>query len=172
MTLPRRVPVGFTCPMQDQLTLTPLRVEDAEAMVSVLADPALYAFTGGEPPDLASLRRLYAHQVTGASPDGSQRWFNWIVRVDGEAVGYVQATVEDEVAELAWVIGAPWRARGLAARAARLMLHEFVGTVRLLRAHIHPDHHASNRIATGLGLPPTGAFEDGEAVWEGPLERA
>ena len=38
MPLPRRAPVRLTCPLQDQLTLTPLKVNDAEAMVSMLAD--------------------------------------------------------------------------------------------------------------------------------------
>ena len=44
-------------------------------MVAVLADPAIYTFTGGEPPSLARLRALYAHQATGAAPDGAERWY-------------------------------------------------------------------------------------------------
>ena len=48
-----------------QLLLCPLTVADAAEMVEVLADPTLYAFTGGEPPTLAELEQRYARQVAG-----------------------------------------------------------------------------------------------------------
>ena len=47
------------------ITLEPLTVEHAEAMAAVLADPALYAVTGGEPPTTEELRARYARQVRG-----------------------------------------------------------------------------------------------------------
>ena len=34
-------------------------------------------------------------------------------------------------------------------------------------AHIHPDHTASQRIATHLGLHPTSEMVDGEIAWRG-----
>ncbi len=51
----------------ERLVLDPLRVADADEMVAVLADPALYTFTGGEPPDLEALRRTYGQLVAGPS---------------------------------------------------------------------------------------------------------
>jgi len=76
-----------------RLSLTPLRVDDADAMATVLADERLYEFTGGEPPTAAELRGRYARQVAGSGrPD--EVWLNWIVRVGGEPVGYAQASVE------------------------------------------------------------------------------
>ena len=47
------------------ITLDPLTVEHAEAMAAVLADPALYAVTGGDPPTTEELRARYARQVRG-----------------------------------------------------------------------------------------------------------
>jgi hypothetical protein len=44
----------------DRLRLTPLTVQDADAMVDVLADPELYTFIGGQPPTLEELRERYA----------------------------------------------------------------------------------------------------------------
>ncbi|MER7505331.1 GNAT family N-acetyltransferase [Nonomuraea pusilla] len=83
----------------DRLTLTPLVVEDADDMVTVLAGQELYAFIGGEPPDLEGLRARYARLAVGRSPDGRQEWLNWILRrrEDGQAVGTVQATVQSIV---------------------------------------------------------------------------
>jgi len=149
--------------------LTPLRVEDAEEMVAVLADPALYAVTGGEPPTLDGLRRRYVAQVAGsAEPD--ERWLNWVVRrdEDGAAVGYVQATVAvpDAAADVAWVIGVPWQGRGYAVRAARLMIAELAALgVRRLVAHIAPGHAPSEGVARAVGLAPTDRSVDGETAW-------
>ena len=54
------------------ITLEPLRVDHASEMVEVLGDPALYEFTGGESPTLDELTARYAHQIGGASPDGTR----------------------------------------------------------------------------------------------------
>ena len=64
-------------------------------MVGVLADARLYEFTGGEPPGLDDLHLRYERQAVGHSPDGTETWLNWIVRLrpGGEAIGFVQATV-------------------------------------------------------------------------------
>lgn len=109
-----------------RLELTPLRVEDAVDMVDVLFSPALYEYTGGEPPALDALRRQYAAQAEGGPADGSEQWLNWIVRQQGEPIGYVQATLSDgsDDAEIAWVIGLPWQGRGLAKAAAALLVRE------------------------------------------------
>ena len=48
-----------------RLDLAPLAVGDAAEMAVVLADPALYAFTGGEPPDPETLARRYGRLVAG-----------------------------------------------------------------------------------------------------------
>ena len=153
-----------------RLRLVPLSVDDAAEMTAVLADPALYGFTGGGPPTLADLEARYLAQVTGRSPDGSERWHNWIVRlVDGDrAIGYVQATVtgSPRVADVAWVLGVPWQGAGFATEAARAMLDWLVADgVTTITAHIHPENHASAAVARRQGLRPTDGLEDGERIW-------
>ncbi|MGO1393384.1 GNAT family N-acetyltransferase [Agrococcus casei] len=153
-----------------RLELTPLRVEDAVDMVDVLFSPALYEYTGGEPPALDALRRQYAAQAEGGPADGSEQWLNWIVRQQGEPIGYVQATLSDgsDDAEIAWVIGLPWQGRGLAKAAAALLVRELASRgVQGIRAHIHPRHEASKRIAASLGMHSTDTIVDGEIRWEG-----
>jgi RimJ/RimL family protein N-acetyltransferase len=152
------------------VVLTPLRVEDAAEMAGVLADPSLYAFTGGEPPDVPALTARYRAQVVGHSPDGRQRWINRVVRrtSDGRAVGYVQATIDlaTGTAELAWVVGVPWQGRGHARAAVALVLAELAseGVTRYV-AHVHPGHAASAAVASRAGLSPTGRVVDGEVEW-------
>jgi RimJ/RimL family protein N-acetyltransferase len=154
----------------DRLRLTPLTVQDADAMVQVLADPALYTFIGGGPPSLEQLRQQYRRWVVGRSEDGAQDWFNWIVRLrnDGQPVGTVQATVFDggTRGEIAWVIGVPWQGNGFA-REATVALAGWLRDRRVasLTAHVHPDHLASAAVARAAGLAPTGETYDGEQRW-------
>lgn len=160
-----------------RLVLTPLSVEDADDMVSVLDDERLHEFTGGHPATLDKLRDRYRQLVTG-SGDPSQVWLNWIVRQqpDAIAVGTVQATIytgADLRADVAWVIGVPWQGQGVATEAASAL----VGWLRSqgvdrIDANIHPGHHASAGVATRVGLAPTNEACDGETVWRSPARAA
>ncbi|MDO4255983.1 MAG: GNAT family N-acetyltransferase [Kocuria sp.] len=159
-------------PRTTSFALRPLSVTDASEMALVLADPALYRYTGGEPPSVEGLEGQYAVQTRGRSSDGTELWLNRIVVVGpGEqAVGYVQATVplDGSPAEIAWVIGVPWQGRGYARRAAALLVGELRDHgVEGIVAHIHPDHAASQRVARGLGMAPTGLAVEGEVRWVG-----
>lgn len=153
-----------------RLTLEPLTVDHAAAMVGVLADPSLYEFTGGAPPDLADLSARYARQSVGHSADGSEQWLNWVVVADGRPIGYVQATLVGTEAEIAWVVSPAHQGRGFATEAAAAMVDWLMaaGVTRLV-AHVHPDHAASAGVAERLGLRPTDVVEEGEVQWEGGL---
>ncbi|MCT4574023.1 GNAT family N-acetyltransferase, partial [Bacillus thuringiensis] len=62
----------------------------------------------------------------------------------------------------------PWQRRGYAGHAAQLLVAELAERgVTALVAHVHPDHHASARIAERLGLTRTDVVVDGEIRWEG-----
>jgi RimJ/RimL family protein N-acetyltransferase len=159
-----------------RLRLEPLDARHAEEMAPLLADPRLYAFTGGRPPTLAELRARYARQAAGRSPDGVERWCNWIARriEDGLAVGFVQATVTEDppapappTAVLAWALGVRFHGHGYAREAAGAML-EWLQTIGVERAvaYIHPGHTASMGVARALGMSPTDERVDGEVVWE------
>ncbi|WP_128428665.1 GNAT family N-acetyltransferase [Streptomyces cyaneus] len=152
----------------DRLELLPLRVEHAEEMAVVLADPALHTFTGGTPHSPGELRARYERLVAG-SPAPGVSWCNWVLRLRAQSrlVGTVQATVtENEGAEIAWVVGTPWQGRGFASEAARGLV-TWLGrqSVRTVVAHIHPDHLASAAVAAAAGLAPTEEEQDGETRW-------
>ena len=158
-----------------RLILEPLRIEHADELAPLLTDPELHRFIGGEPPTAAELRSRFERHLTGHSPDERDRWLNWVVRerATARALGTVQATVRPDrhangpMAELAWVIGTAHQGNGFAKEAAATMAqwlqHQGVGT---LRAHIHPDHGASARVAEAAGLEPTGTIVDGELRWQ------
>lgn len=153
----------------ERLTLSPLVEGDADAMVEVLADERMYVFTGGSPPSLDLLRSRYRQLAVGHSSTGSERWFNWIVRIDGaQPVGVVQATVDVDGprADVAWEIGVPWQGRGYATESATAVVDWLVASgIDDVRANIHPDHVASAAVAARAGLEPTTQLVDGEVVW-------
>jgi RimJ/RimL family protein N-acetyltransferase len=153
--------------VSERITLSPLVVEDAAEMLKVLADAALYEFTGGGRPDLEELSARYERQLRG-SPETGERWFNWIVRVTAtdEAVGFTQATVVNGSAEIAWLIGIRWQGQGLATAATKQMMDLLTSLgIERFCACIHPDHLASQGVAAASGLSPTGELNDGEVVW-------
>ncbi|MFJ1790677.1 GNAT family N-acetyltransferase [Kitasatospora griseola] len=161
----------------DRLVLLPLRVEYAEEMAVVLADPGLHAFIGGAPETAQALRAKYERWVAG-SPDPAEAWCNWVIRLRAAdcLVGTVQVTVADDgggaVAEVAWVVGAPWQGRGIAVEAARGLV-AWLGRlpVHTVVAHIHPEHVASAAVAAAAGLAPTDRWEDGEVEWQLAVDR-
>lgn len=143
-------------------------------MAAALNDPALHHYTGGAPATADELADRYAKLVAGNSPDGTEGWLNWIVRCreTAAAVGYVQATVTGSAelyeAEVAWVIARSQQGQGFAQESAQLM----VGWLRqhgvaVIVAHIHPDHRASEAVASRIGLSPTDEIVDGEVRWVG-----
>lgn len=152
----------------DRLDLLPLRVEHAEEMAAVLADPALHHFIGGEPLSPDGLRARYERLVAG-SGNPAVSWCNWVLRLRAGSclVGTVQATITaDGTAEIAWVIGTPWQRRGLASEAARgLVAWLEQGPVHTVVAHVHPAHRASATVAAAAGLTPTEEWQDGEVRW-------
>ena len=152
----------------DRLILEPLQLGHADEMVAVLADDRLYEYTGGDAPTLDVLADRYRHQIGGPGRD-DEEWFNWIARrIDsGAAVGYVQATVIDERADVAWLVGVDHQRQGFAGEAAEAMLAWLVEHgVRMFSAHVAVDHVASARVAERLGMARTSAVDDdGEEVW-------
>ncbi len=157
----------------ERLDIEPLRLDHADEMAPVLADPELYAFTGGFPPDSDQLRERYRQQLVGRSADGTQGWLNWVIRRrdDASAIGYVQATVEEApagpIAEVAWVVGSGHQGQGFAREAAPAMVSWLRDQgVSLVVAHVHPGHAASEAVARAVGLAPTATLVDGEVRWQ------
>lgn len=139
--------------------------------------PELYRFTGGSPATAADFQSRYERQVRGVSPDGSEWWMNWIVRLRGDElpIGYAQATIDRATGLiwLGWVIGVDWQGKGFAKEAVsavrQRLRSELVdhGVAREFRAAIHRNHAASQGVARHVGLVRTADVRDGEEIWAG-----
>ena len=158
------------------LRLEPQTARHAPAMYALLRDPALYEFLDQAPPaSEAALRERFTRLQTRRSPDGSQHWLNWVIRLaDGRLAGYVQATVyPDHTANIAYVLGHAFWGRGIALEATRCLLDELPrgDKVRQAFATVDQRNARSLRLLRRLGFtrlvdnwPLHAAPQPGDAV--------
>jgi RimJ/RimL family protein N-acetyltransferase len=139
--------------------LEPLAARHAGVMFAVLSDPAIYEFENEPPPSAEWLEDRYRRLETRTSADGSELWLNWVVLLDGQAIGYVQSTVEP--AGQAWVayeFASTYWGRGLASLATRTMIDELQDRygVHTLLAELVAANHRSVRLLERLGFEAAG----------------
>ncbi|MFC0269463.1 GNAT family N-acetyltransferase [Kushneria aurantia] len=118
-----------------RLTLEPLMESHATAMFEVLNDPAIYEFENKPPSSLESLAQRYRRLESRSSPDRSQQWLNWVIRLDEVGpCGYVQASVlQSDTACIAYVLNSKYWRRGIGREAVEAMLRELRTTYSVTR---------------------------------------
>jgi RimJ/RimL family protein N-acetyltransferase len=112
----------------DRLTLVPQISAHAAEMFLVLGDPAIYQYENAPPQSLEWLRSRFERLESRLSPDGKQRWLNWVIRCStSELIGYVQATVRTSgEALIAYELSSAYWGRGLGREAVGAMMSELV----------------------------------------------
>jgi len=139
-----------------RLTLEPQTAAHAQEMFVVLGDPAIYEYENEPPPSLEWLRERFTKLESRRSPDGADRWLNWVIRLPtSELIGYVQATVHTNGrAAIAYVLSSAYWGRGLASQAVRAMVCELVEhyQVRKLTAVLKRENLRSIHLLERLGF--------------------
>lgn len=138
----------------------------APEMFLVLSDPAIYEYEGEPPPSIDRLADGYRRRESRVSPDGSEKWLNWVVRLPtGELAGYVQATVLPTGASYVGFEFASryWR-RGLGTASVSAVLLELASTygVHTFVAALKTVNLRSMGLLSRLGFVPTGALQAAE----------
>ena len=145
----------------DRLTLEPLTAAHAEEMFAVLSDPAIYEFENQPPASVAALREQYRRWETRGSPDGRERWLNWVVRRRGaELIGYVQVTIwPTGRAGIAYEFNSRYWRRGYGREATQAMLAELISRygVREFTAVLKRANFRSLGLLNCLGFAPAPA---------------
>ena len=115
----------MTALFTERLRLEPLRASDAARLLAPLQDPALYTYLPEDPPTAEVLQRRYDFWEGGLSPDGEERWLNWVVSLRSEEtpIGTFQATIPMEgEGSFAYLVFPPFWRRGYARELARCVL--------------------------------------------------
>lgn len=140
------------------LTLEPQTAGHAEAMFLVLGDPAIYEYENEPPPSPEWLRHRYSQLESRKSPDGSEHWLNWVVRLpDSRLAGYVQATVNsDGHSDIAYVFASEFWGRGYASTSVEAMIAELRRSygVHTLWAVLKESNRRSRRLLERIGFAP------------------
>lgn len=106
--------------------LEPVCVEHAAEMFVLLGDPRIYEHLDRKPPATPQeLEDRYRRYETGLSPDGSERWLNWIIMPHaGDAcAGFMQVSVlADGTGDFGYILGPAFWGKGLAFDAASAVI--------------------------------------------------
>jgi RimJ/RimL family protein N-acetyltransferase len=135
-----------------RLILEPLVASHAHALYAALQAPELYRFIPQDPPPSPkSLAVRYASLATRRSPDGLERWLNWVLRQrdTGIYVGTVEVTVyPNRTAELAYQVFPPYWRQGYAMEGCTCVLAHLVADYQVSRVAAAID----TRNASSIGL--------------------
>jgi ribosomal-protein-alanine N-acetyltransferase len=150
------------------LVLEPQLSAHAAEMFEVLSDPAIYEFENSPPVSAVWLAERFARLESRASPDGTEQWLNWVIRLPtGALAGYVQATIaSDGTAHIAYELGSRfWRQR-IGSAAVRAMLAELDSAygVQTFAATLKERNYRSLALLRSLGFESVGVNGSDEIV--------
>jgi ribosomal-protein-alanine N-acetyltransferase len=153
----------------DRLSLEPLVPEHAEKLFALLSDARLYEYLDAAPPESVSvLEQRYRRWSAGRSPDGSEVWLNWAARLRGtdDYVGWFQATIGADDAQIAYLVFVPFQRQGYALEASDAVVRHITvdRNVKKIRATADPKNTASIELAKALGLSVTDPGANGGDV--------
>jgi [ribosomal protein S5]-alanine N-acetyltransferase len=142
----------------DRLVLEPRAAAHADALYPILADPRQRAFHDDDPVSLEALRERFRQGESRRSPDGREHWLNWALVLregDADAVGFVQATVQQDCrAWVAYQLATSLWGRGLATEAVRAMIEHLAShrAVTQCMATVDQRNERSWRLLERLGF--------------------
>jgi [ribosomal protein S5]-alanine N-acetyltransferase len=150
-----------------RLRLEPQLATHASAMMHVLGDPRTHEFIPTEPPqDEATLRERFRKLESRHSPDGTEYWLNWVVFLEDQAVGTVQAsaTTKTKNVDIAYVFHPDYWGNGYAIEAVRAMLIYLQTELQswTFSASIDTRNTASQRLLEKLDFIQTGYLENAD----------
>ena len=141
------------------LTLEPLLASHAGEMFELLSDPAIYQYLDYTAPvSVEYLRGIYQRWEARRSPDASEAWLNWVVRLrDQPLAGYVQATVaSNRSAHVAYILASKYWGCGYARLSVEAMLEHLASAYAVDRylATVEVGNQRSIRLLERLGFYP------------------
>jgi [ribosomal protein S5]-alanine N-acetyltransferase len=138
------------------LILEPQTAAHAEAMFVVLSDPAIYEFENAPPPSLTWLHARFSRLEARAAADGSEQWLNWVIRQSAsqQLAGYVQATISDQHALIAYELSSEHWGKGVAREAVSAVLQELAQHygIKQYFAVLKQSNYRSRKLLDRLGF--------------------
>lgn len=151
-----------------RVVLEPQTAAHAAEMFAVLSDPAIYELENAPPESVAWLTERFARLESRVSPDGTEQWLNWVIRLpSGALAGYVQATIDrDRTAHIAYELASKYWRQGIGSAAVSGMLEELAVShgVRTCVATLKERNYRSLALLQSLGFERSASGNSDEVV--------
>jgi RimJ/RimL family protein N-acetyltransferase len=137
----------------DRLVLEPLDPAHADECYDAFADASLYVLMDGSRPGNPAELRAQFERLAAGCPRPAERWFNWLARdrASGAPVGWHQATVVGEHADIAWVTFSAQQRQGYAREGATAVL-DWLASIGVREVVAQSDLRNAGSRATALAL--------------------
>jgi RimJ/RimL family protein N-acetyltransferase len=156
------------------VVLEPQVAAHAAEMFDVLSDPAIYEFENSAPESAASLADRFRKLESRVSPDGTEQWLNWVIRLPtGALAGYVQATIaQDGTAQIAYELASRFWRQGIGSAAVTGMLAELAASygVSSFVATLKQRNYRSLALLSSLGFERSRLADGDEIVMRKTLD--
>lgn len=140
-----------------RLVLEPVTSGHAEELWRLWSDPELHRFVPSDPLPLETVRLRCARWETRRSPDGKERWLNWLGRdkASSAVIAHFQAGIPERgPAAIAYMVARASQRKGYAAEGLAAMLDHLRDAqgVAEVKAWVDTRNVASQRLLAKLGL--------------------
>ncbi len=157
---------------RNELRLDPIKAGYARLVFKEFSDSRIYEYIPYLPPQTPEvLEERFKKLEEGKSPDGRQIWLNWLVfdEQKNKHVAWLQATVTDDIAEIAYVVFLDYWRMGYGYRSVSLMLIYLTSSFTLskIRATMSVGNLASIALASRIGMKCVERVENGDHLPNG-----
>lgn len=160
----------------ERLRLTPVTVQNAYALWTVLQAPDLRQFQDLPNVGTAAFNAMVAKRPKGLRPDAYGR-FEWLIYMHRirRALGWISLRISDRelrTGEIGYSVVREFRGTGIATEAVRALIAEafFEGKVERISAYCVPANVSSRRVLTNLGFHDMGMVHHGASVAGRPVD--
>jgi [ribosomal protein S5]-alanine N-acetyltransferase len=149
-----------------RLSLEPLMGAHADILFDALCDKRIYRWIdSGGPKDLHELRSKWLRNETRLSPDGSEAWLNWAIRLEdtGAYIGKLDAELDrpNNVCNVGFVFFPVYWGSGYATECLLAVKDLFIAAgVKFMRATVASPNIASARVLEKAGFMRGGLVAD------------
>lgn len=156
-----------------RLQIQQIAIEHAEGLYQALKDPKVARYIGG--PDLTSVEDAQKRIEFVTNPNNAPaglKWLNFVIMLEDQIIGRLEATITGSKAEIAYLIGPMWWGNGYGLEATKWLIDYLQAfQVSEFWATVHPENTYSIKLLHNLGFRETKNFDSNylQSLDEGDL---
>lgn len=146
---------------KERLEIQQMNLQHAEGLYQALKDPKVARYIGG--PDLTSVEDAQKRIEFVTNPNNApagQQWFNFVIMLQEQIIGRLEATITGNKAEIAYLVGPKWWGNGYGLEATQWLVN-YLQTFHVTEfwATVHPENTYSIKLLHNLGFEETKNFD-------------